>query len=276
MKNILVPVDFSDCSTNAAKTAINLCSILNADIDFVHVMNTPVDWVKLSLEEENKYLETKRKIAHAKVELSKLIKLANLSGVSARRSLNFSRTGSEIFSKLNDHQYDMVVMGTHGERSIGRSILGSNTIAVIRQSSIPILVVKEEIEVRISRMVFASDFNEINVSPYHLIINLADRLNSQLDLLFIKTPNSADSNQRISIKMDKLLSHCTRDVKCIKNRVNAESVIEGLRIHIEKNKTDIICICTHDRNVIERIFNSSIAEKVCEEIDLPILIIKDV
>ncbi len=61
MKNILVPTDFSDCAKAAEDIALEFAKKANAKIHFLHLLMTPVDWVKLSLEKEKLYPETKNK-----------------------------------------------------------------------------------------------------------------------------------------------------------------------------------------------------------------------
>lgn len=55
MKKILVPTDFSDCANASSEYAIRLAKKMNAEIHFLHLQFTPVDWVKLSKEKEKLY-----------------------------------------------------------------------------------------------------------------------------------------------------------------------------------------------------------------------------
>ena len=46
MKNFLVPTDFSDCSRAAEDIGLEIAKKANAEIHFLHIINTPVTWVE--------------------------------------------------------------------------------------------------------------------------------------------------------------------------------------------------------------------------------------
>ncbi|MDZ7846529.1 MAG: universal stress protein [Owenweeksia sp.] len=50
MKNILVPTDFSPLADAAGEYALKLAAKAKAEIHFLHIQFTPVDWVKLDKE----------------------------------------------------------------------------------------------------------------------------------------------------------------------------------------------------------------------------------
>ncbi|WP_320815048.1 universal stress protein [Flavobacterium sp.] len=47
MKNILVPTNFSNNCIKAAQLGIAMAKLYNSEIHFLHLLKTPVDWVKL-------------------------------------------------------------------------------------------------------------------------------------------------------------------------------------------------------------------------------------
>ena len=47
MKNILVPTDFSDCARVEEDIGLEIAKKSNTEIHFLHIINTPLDWVNL-------------------------------------------------------------------------------------------------------------------------------------------------------------------------------------------------------------------------------------
>ena len=70
MKNILVPTNFSENCVKAAQLGIEIAKLYNSEIHFLHLMKTPVDWVKLDKLKENRYPETVKKIGIAKAKMN--------------------------------------------------------------------------------------------------------------------------------------------------------------------------------------------------------------
>ena len=55
MRNILVPTDFSENCNKAANVGIAMAKLFDAEIHFFHLIQTPVDWVKLDKQLVEKY-----------------------------------------------------------------------------------------------------------------------------------------------------------------------------------------------------------------------------
>jgi nucleotide-binding universal stress UspA family protein len=50
------------------------------------------------------------------------------------------------FMAIDDHDPDLVVMGTHGHSGIRRRLLGSVTERIVRDAPVPVLTVKSDTE----------------------------------------------------------------------------------------------------------------------------------
>ena len=100
MKNILVPTDFSPLADSASEYALKIAEKAKAEIHFLHIQFTPVDWVKLDKEKEKNYPETLKQIGHAKNELHQWEKRAEDLGLKVRTFLTFDAGRDEIIKQL--------------------------------------------------------------------------------------------------------------------------------------------------------------------------------
>jgi len=189
MKNILVPTDFSDCARAAEDIGLEIAKKANAEIHFLHIINTPVDWVNLSLKKESLYPETKEEIGLAKYELNELVRRAEKMGLKVKQFLVFNKGRVEIDEHIKHHNHDFVVMGSHGTEGF-REITGSNTQKVVRHSPAPVLVIKKKSKkFEVKNIVFASNFEEDVHKAFHKIIEFADLINAQIHLLYVNMPS---------------------------------------------------------------------------------------
>jgi len=131
MKILLVPTDFSEGSKAAVNTAISLAQKGNAEIHFLHVLSTPVDWLKLNRSQEKNYPDTIKEIGIAKDNLNKLIKKAKDAGVEAKEILNYNLGVSDLCDYIEQHNYDLVLIGSHGVSDFSEVMLGSNANAFL-------------------------------------------------------------------------------------------------------------------------------------------------
>ncbi len=274
MKKILVPTDFSDCANAASDYAIQLAKMTNAEIHFLHLQFTPVNWVKLSKEKEKKYPDTLKAIGHAKFGLNNLVKKATDHGLKAEQSLIFDAGKDQVFGHLENHHHDFLVMGSHSVKGVQEKVVGSNAQRILRNASVPVLIIKKPILKPLKNILFVSDFTDVSKDSFHTLTRFADELEAHIDLLFVNTPKGFKESKETSINMDNLMTHCNRSESCTRNVINASSVEEGIRNFIIEKPIDLIAICTHGKSGFLQLFSPSIAEKIANHIMLPLLSIK--
>ena len=72
--------------------------------------------------------------------------VAGSAGVPADTRLveaSGARLGETVASEARAWEADLVVVGTHGRRGLGRVLLGSGAEQVIRQAPVPVLAVRD-------------------------------------------------------------------------------------------------------------------------------------
>jgi nucleotide-binding universal stress UspA family protein len=274
MKNILIPIDFSECAIAASDYAIQLAKMAKAKINFLHLQSTPVNWIKLSKEKEKRYPETLHAIGQARSKLNQWIKKAETSNINAESSLVFDAGKEEILRHLNDRQHDFLVMGSHGAKGVEEQIIGSNAQQIIRNTKIPVLVIKKPVLSPIKNILFVSDFTDISKGSFHTLTHFADILEAHIDLLFVNTPQQFKASKETSENMDLVMTHCNRKESCTRNVVNSSSVEDGIKDFILEKPIDLIAICTHGKSGLRQLFSPSITEKIANHTSLPLLSIK--
>ena len=274
MKKILVPTDFSDCANYASEYGIELAKKTNAEIHFLHLQSTPVNWVKLSKEKEKNYPDTLKAIGRTKFELDNWIKKAKVHKLRAERSLIFGGGNEQVFTHLENHHHDFLIMGSHGVQGIKEKVVGSNAQYILRNASVPVLIIKKPVINPIKNVLFVSDFMDVSKGSFHTLTHFADVLDAHIDLLFVNTPKQFKESKETSQNMENVMTHCNRAESCTRNVVNASSVEEGIRNFVAENTIDLISICTHGKSSLRQLFSPSIAEKIVNHIMLPLLSIK--
>jgi nucleotide-binding universal stress UspA family protein len=146
-KRILVPIDGSNASNRALAMAIGLAQAFGGRLRLVHVLEEAVwltgydpqggstgDLLRVMREAGAKVLEDGMSVARA-------------AGVEADNMLfdQFGeRLGETTANAAKLWNADLVVVGTHGRRGVGRLLLGSGAEQVIRFAPVPVLVVREQ------------------------------------------------------------------------------------------------------------------------------------
>jgi nucleotide-binding universal stress UspA family protein len=143
-KKILVPIDGSASSLRGLDEAIKLAKESNAGLRIVHAVNeffmdTGYGMPFVSQE----LIETLRKGGQS--ILDKAASRAGERGVKAETVL-LDRVGTRVADLVLDQAKawpaDLIVMGTHGRRGVSRLAMGSDAEMVLREASVPVLMVR--------------------------------------------------------------------------------------------------------------------------------------
>tara|TARA_R110002096_G_scaffold434674_1_gene657284 strand:- start:11152 stop:11985 length:834 start_codon:yes stop_codon:yes gene_type:complete len=271
MKNILVPTDFSDTANRAADIAIAIAEKAKAEIHFLHLQVTPVEWVKLDKRKEKRYPDTLKQIGHARGELHKWVRKAEEKGLIAKDFLVFDVSRDEILKHIPHHHHDFVVMGSHGASGAKELLIGSNAQKILRHATVPVLVVKEQSTWPMQNIVFASSFEDDVQTAFHTVVKLADLSEANIHLLYVNVPSAFEETDKSLEKMKAFHKSCPRKGTCTLNIYNALNEERGILSFAEAINADLIAMTTHGRTGFLSLTGKSIAESVANHSETSLL-----
>ena len=142
-KRILVPVDGSTTSNKALTAALELARDSGGRVRILHSLDE-LSYLS-GFEYSGEVIKVARENA-AKV-LDDALAIAGASGVPTDKQLvdqPGQRLGQTVSDAAMAWEADLVVVGTHGRRGIGRVLMGSGAEQVIRMAPVPVLVIRGE------------------------------------------------------------------------------------------------------------------------------------
>ena len=141
-KRIVCPVDFSSASLAAVRFALTLAQEDDAEITLVHSVEIPPE-----LREYAFPGEIDIDALHAVARADALTRLRDLvpdparDFCSVRAEATEGRPHRAVVRLAAERHADLIVMGAHGRSALDRLVFGSNTYAVIRDATCPVLAV---------------------------------------------------------------------------------------------------------------------------------------
>jgi nucleotide-binding universal stress UspA family protein len=127
---LLVPVDFSEPSTEALKLAVTIAMRVGARLTLLHI-----DGETLPGDSEGS-MGALHRLSAREVPSTVVVEMITDQGSPAERINHHAVAG----------QHDLVVMGTHGKKGLERVLLGSVTELVVRTCPVPVLVTHDRSE----------------------------------------------------------------------------------------------------------------------------------
>ncbi|MCE7053827.1 universal stress protein [Algoriphagus sp. AGSA1] len=263
---IIIPVDFSGNSLNALDFAVAIAGKKDGEIILVHVIEMVYDFAsQASLAMDNLYkdaesqmAETLKKHQDEDLKISSVIKegTASISIVRIARDLGAS----------------LIVMGTQGLSGIKAALIGSTTINVIKESSIPVLVVPTEANAgEIKKIALALEFANHEEKFIDWVIAMSQRWGRGLEFVHVQT--SLDLKETPGVhKLEDFLTtnHPGLPVKI--HTFYATTPVEGLDQFLEENEHVILVMCHEHKNLWDQILSRSQTIKMVFHSKVPLLV----
>lgn len=271
MKKILVPCDFSAQARSAFQTALTLAEAGGGEVHLLHVIEVPVLQDPLLMPvpafEEGLFGELESK---AREQFAKMTALAP-AGVKIETKVLYGATYNMIRTYVREFFINLVVMGTRGASGVREMLVGSNTEKIVRQSPVPVIVVRNPIvKETIKNIVFP---NSLELQKQEDLVQhvkgLQEFFGATLHIVWINTPShfisDKQTKERLKTFVDRfMIRNYTLNIF---NDIYEESGIVNFAHEI---KGDMLAMGTHGRKGISHFFAGSVTEDVVNHIDLPI------
>lgn len=143
-QRILVPVDGSATSNRGLKEALELAKAVGGQLLVVHVVeNAPL----IAAPEAATYLP--QLVDDLRAAGSKVVKTAKSRAEKAGiacETFVVETAGRPVYESIvaeaRRRKANVIVLGTHGRRGLARVLMGSDAEGVVRESSVPVMLVR--------------------------------------------------------------------------------------------------------------------------------------
>lgn len=141
VRRILVPVDFSEASELAVRHATEIAQTYGAEVHLLHVVEEVVYPSAYGIETPSMHSQ------------DVVLRVEKALGQMAREEVGYEQVKVSatvgyapmtILDYVQENEIDLLVIATHGRSGIDRVLLGSVAERVIRQSPVPVFVVKPD------------------------------------------------------------------------------------------------------------------------------------
>jgi len=283
---ILVPIDYSDCSIMACRYAMLIAAVTGGDIRLLHVYYLPAfDLIELSgtvqfqtqvREELNTELEQTEK-----ENLQKLVKeLEKLRYRYKGKEFTFSYDvvpgipSEDIIRYSEELNPDLVVMGTHGK---GKSsmLLGSVTESVIKKIKFPILSIPADYKFipgdQIRNLLYITEFDESDFVSIKKLMSLIEPFN--INMFFVHINNTASEWDKIKMEGLKEYFRKVYNLSSVDYFIiNSKNIFTELDQIIKEKEINILSLTSRKRNLFERLFKTDLTKQLFYNTRTPLLV----
>lgn len=266
MRKILFPTDFSKAANNAFIYALNLAKELEAEIFVLHTYIQPVLSATHAGQPElvpeiyeNFELQ---QFENFKTHSNRLRELASeqaLTDINLTFLFHEGTVISNVDHVVAKEKIQLIVMGTNRADGIIDKIFGSNTLSVLRGVKIPVLSVPLEASYRgIKEIIFTTMFREKDEKPLSEILKIAACFDIKVKCLHVHKDKNLDIIALAS-RWEKMFNQKNLEFIFLEYE---ESIENSINKYIDSNRVDLLCLVKRNRNLLERLFTSSMSNKL--------------
>lgn len=276
LKNILVPVDFSNCSKNALKIGIDLAKKHNSTLHLVNAIHIPAPQVDVTgghVMVEPVFEDYEKRAAHEFEQLKK--EFEQLNEVSHQTHTLISIVSEAVRTCIDDKSIDFIVMGTKGNHSTLEKLIGGTSAEVVRSASVPVLLVPENISsLNLAKIGYATDLGEIDdINRLEPLLYFAQMANAEVQVFYVarslEDMSSVKSLQ--SQKISDYLNGVAHSFHCVEDK----KITHGIFEFIETHQLDMLTMYPRKHGLLDRIIKGSVTKTIAMDIHIPLLSIHE-
>jgi nucleotide-binding universal stress UspA family protein len=271
---ILVPSDFSESSNNAALYATKFAQKVNAEIILFHVVHferPPMVQVIGFIEDKIEDIRLSQASEDCALLVDELKAKVNGGQISFKVVPGFP-IEDVIENYATTNEIDLIIMGTKGASGLPKVLFGSNAVAVINRSSIPVITVPESACFNnLKLIVYASEMDSMR-SEIQKIIPLAKLFEASINILHVLPPESKMKIDTVSIQSDLIEKYKYQKISFhIAHNID---IVKGINEFVADVKADVLAMYTHEIGFFEGLFKTSISREEAFHSFVPLLTLK--
>lgn len=286
VRKLLVPVDFSSYSLNAAKFAMQLAGKLKAEIRLFHAFYNPVIDT-MSFPDAYTYQANMAEVygemnsdarKHMKEFMGKLTleELTEKTDTKVSKKLVAGTPGEEIISESEKYKPELILIGTRGSGENPNEPIGKVTSSILDHSKTPVLVIPEKSSFDNSRkniqVLYATDFDETDEEAIKKLMAVISPFDFKIYCVHV-SKNIRDQvmiSRMKDLKSELMEIYHDLNLEC--ELIRDDDKVGGLSNFVHKKDIDLIALTHHKRNILLRMFETSTAQKMIFETEKPVLI----
>lgn len=271
MKNILVPCDFSKPAVNAFRFALDVAGKSKGIVHLLNVIelpaiHDPIIMPVISFEKE--FLnELKEKTTK---EFDKIINRYKPDAVEVKTEVTFGAVSRMIQDFIKKKKIDIVIMGSHGATGIREYFIGSNAEKIVRNSPVPVLVLKDSYKSLVENIVFP---NTLETERQDKLIAKVKELQAffkaTVHILYVNTPANFTADNITQERLRQFAKEFAFRNYTL-NVYNYPSEESGIIQFTSQIKGDLVAMATQGRKGLAHFLNGSLAEDVVNHAKFPI------
>ncbi len=269
MSNIVVAIDFSECSINAFLHALSIAQHCKHDLILL--------WVNKTSAEKEKFAGTKE-VSQGEVQKAFHELISKYKPDLPENNISFKiRQGKiyrEVTAEAKASNALMIVVGTHGASGFEEFWAGSNANKIVADSPCPVLTIRGGIDIKrpLSRILLPIDSTMETRQKASLAGYLAKHHGAEIIILKLYTSKIKDVRQNVDLYSSQVARHMEKEgVSYVIDSLEPENISDSTIQYAKAMNVNLIVIMTEQETTTANIFMGPFAHQTVNHSPIPVL-----
>jgi nucleotide-binding universal stress UspA family protein len=297
-KVIMAPTEGLESEMAAISVAVKLAQRFGADLHLVRAEAPPLG-IETVPRPPVLTITDQTLLDERVARLRKLESLGNeyqsLGNIRVTTALEDGPVTSTLADYATKHNVDLIVMSSHCRGGMKRLTLGSVTDYLVRNTNIPVLVVRPSASVieaaperALNRIVVPLDASELAEEVLSEVSELALKFGSTVSLVHILTPETYSQkeimqpglpwwDEDIAIAnsyLEEVATHLTaQGLTVSKDVVLSDNIASAILDYATRTRADVIALATRGKGGVGRLVFGSVADEITRRSPISLLVL---
>lgn len=265
IKNIIVPIDFSEESMKGLELAILFSQKTYVNIQMVYILKKSGDAYPSSVEAESEYAE---KLFHEITQKYTPL-LGNQSKL--RYIVKKGKIYQEIVHQAESYKDSLITASTHGASGFEEFFIGSNAYKIISTTERPVITIRKgNCPEDIRKIVLPIDQSEDTRQKVPFTTELAELFNAEVHIITVNVTKDEKIVNKLKAYQNQVAGYLSGKVKHVIHDAYGENVADIVNEYAKFVEADLISIMTDQTTGLKLIIGSS-AHQVINKSNIPVL-----
>lgn len=260
MKTVVIPIDFSETSFNAARYAVKLLTDhTEVEIVLYHTYDKP--------DEEENRVEGLEKLKEELLQNRN----ANISVLAEHGSFL-----PELEKLVRHREADLVVMGITGKSSLAQVFMGSNALKMAESKFCPVMIIPSNaVYGEIKNVLLATDLkNVVSTTPSVPIKKVLETFQARLHIVNVNSEHYIQLSENFAAERQKLKDMFEEfDPEFYFLRLY--DVDEAINQFAEDKNIDLIITINKEHSRVHKLFITGHTKKLAYQSTVPVLVVHE-
>ncbi|MCK9617959.1 MAG: universal stress protein [Lentimicrobiaceae bacterium] len=272
MKDIIVAIDFSDCSINALEHAISIANKTHLNINMVWVNNPNVTKIEIFSGKSDELISEVQK------QFGLLIKKykSQLGKSTIDFKIREGKVYREIVMEAKESEATLIVAGTHGASGFEEFWIGSNANKIVSAAPCPVITIRAGRSIRrnLEKIILPIDNTLETRQKVPFTVSLASYFDAEIHVLSVLTSKVDELRSRVLLYSSQVMKHLEKEgIKGVGVQVEADNITTAIIEYAEKVDANLISIMSEQEKSMSNLLMGTYAQQMVNRSPIPVLIL---